>query len=83
MIYLFACISPSCIKRSDCVRAYRGIQFDTNNFITFASDADYNFAIDKTDASLRTSKLAAMYDGDEVDNESDQDQEEESENTQA
>ena len=93
MIYLFACISPQCIKRSDCVRAFRAIQHDQNNFITFASESDYNFVIDKTDASLRTSKLAAMYDGenqtnqvqdedDEDDNNSCSDQDEnEQENT--
>ena len=31
----------------------------------FASDDDYNFAIERSDASLRTSRLAAMYDEDE------------------
>ena len=41
----------------------------------FASDDDYNFAIERSDASLRTSRLAAMYDddGEEEDEEDDED----------
>ena len=67
MLYLFACISPQCIKRSDSVRAFRGVQHDRNSFVTFANEEDYNFAFDKADASLRTSRLANMYDDDQED----------------
>ena len=30
--------------------------------MTFATDADFNFCLDKTDASLMTSRYASMYD---------------------
>ena len=62
MLYVFACISPQCIKRSDSVRAFRCVNHDRNQFVTFATDADFNFCLDKTDASLQTSRYAAMYD---------------------
>ena len=39
----------------------------------FASDDDYNFAIERSDASLRTSRLAAMYDEDEEEEEQQED----------
>ena len=67
MLYLFACVSPLCIKRSDCVRAYRAVIHDRNNHITFASDEDYSYVVDKTDASLKTSRYADMYDDDAQD----------------
>ena len=62
MLYVFACISPQCIKHSDSVRAFRCVNHDRNQFVTFATDADFNFCLDKTDASLMTSRYAAMYD---------------------
>ena len=61
MLYLFACVSPQCIKRSDCVKAYRGLVHDRNPHVTFVSDEDYNFVIERSDASLKTSRLAEMY----------------------
>ena len=65
MLYLFACVSPQCIKLSNCVKAFRGIAHDRNPDITFASDDDYNFVIERADATLKTSRLASMYDEDE------------------
>jgi len=62
MLYLFACISPQCIKRSDCVKAYRCVVHDKNPHVTFATDADYKFVLDRGDASLKTSRYSAMYD---------------------
>ena len=38
MLYLFACVGPQCIKRSDSVRAFRFVNFDKNNYVQFASD---------------------------------------------
>lgn len=71
MLYLFACISPQCIKRSDCVKAYRCIVHDRNPHVTFANDEDYKFVIDRADAILRTSRLAALYDNAEANGEND------------
>ena len=75
MLYLFACISPQCIKRSDCVKAFRGIVHDRNPNIRFATDEDYNFAIERSEASLKTSRLAAMYDDDNDQDEEDDENE--------
>ena len=61
MLYLFACVSPQCIKRSDCVKAFRGVAHDRNPHVTFVSDEDYNFVIERSDATLKTSRLADMY----------------------
>ena len=61
MLYLFACVSPQCIKRSDCVKAFRGVAHNNNPLVTFASDEDYNFVIERSDHSLKTSHLSAMY----------------------
>ena len=62
MLYLFACVSPSCIKRSDRVRVYRVLAHADQSEIRFASDDDYHFVIDRADASLKTSRFAHMYD---------------------
>ena len=70
MLYLFACVSPLCIKRSDCVRAYRFLNHDRNPHVAFVSDDDYNFVVNKPDESLRTSRLAHLFD-EEVDSDED------------
>lgn len=62
MLYLFACVSPVCIKRSDCVKAFRVVIHDRNQYVNFASDADYRFVIDKQDSALKTSRFASFYD---------------------
>ena len=90
MLYLFACVSAVCIKRSDRVRVFRVLTSDKDSPIRFASDDDYHFVIDRADASLKTSKFAHMYDdipddrsqdSDEDDGESDEeaDQDEQAE----
>jgi len=43
--------------------------------LTFATDEDYNFVFDKADASLRTSRLANMYDDDDEQEDGDLDDE--------
>lgn len=58
---MFACVSPQCIKRSDCVKAFRGVAHDRNPHVAFVSDEDYNFVIERSDATLKTSRLADMY----------------------
>ena len=65
MLYLFACVYPACLKRSDCVRVFRGIAHDRNNHIQFASDEDYNYVIERAEATLQTSRFAHMYDEDD------------------
>lgn len=62
MLYVFACVSPQCIKRSDSVKAFRAVVHDRNPFNTFASDSDFKFVLDKTDQSLATSKFSDLYD---------------------
>ena len=52
MLYLFACVSPQCIKRSDSVKAFRGVIHERNPHITFASDEDYNFVIERNEKTL-------------------------------
>ena len=66
MLYLFACVGPQCIKRSDSVRAFRFVNFDKNNYVQFASDQDYDYVVDRPDATLRTSMYADMYGMDEL-----------------
>jgi len=93
MLYLFACVSPACIKRSDCVKAFRVLIHDRNKYVKFASDADYRFVIDKQDSALKTSRFASFYDNlkEEIkeigtgqeDGSSDDDEMEDSANTQA
>ena len=73
MLYLFACISPECIKRSDSVRAFRQVNHDRNSHVTFASDEDYNFVIDRSDTNLRTSHFASLYDDIQEDDDEDGD----------
>ena len=46
------------------MRAYRCVVHDRNPHVTFASDEDYNYVLDRTDATLRTSRFSAMYDED-------------------
>ena len=66
MLYLFACVGPQCIKRSDSVRAFRFVNFDKNSHVQFASDQDYDYVVDRPDATLRTSMYADMYEMDEL-----------------
>ena len=62
MLYLFACISPQCVKLSDSVKVFRCVVHDRNPFVTYASDDDYNYVLNRGDKNLRTSKFAALYD---------------------
>ena len=71
MLYLFACVSPDCIKRSDSVKAFRAVIHDRNQFITFASDSDYKFVVEKSDKALSTSKYADLFDNAKSDDEED------------
>ena len=62
MLYLFACISPECVKRSDCAKVFRSVVHSRNPYTTFATDQDFKEVQNKSDDALRTSKFASLFD---------------------
>lgn len=55
MLYVFACVSSSCIG-GQCVRVFRCLVPDQNPMVTFISDKDYNAICNKSNEALETTK---------------------------
>ena len=51
MIYIFACVRQQCIN-SQCIRVFREIVHEKNNFLPIATDEEYKEICEKSDDDL-------------------------------
>ena len=69
MLYLFVCASEKCIQLGRAF-AYRCLIPDTNEFVTFASDSEYEDIVKQSDETLAyTDKYGRWYEELEEENE--------------